>query len=160
MTLSDANYPKPPHFYQQHCAQRKPPVFNLLRVRFWGFWPRRGDTVTLHRWGWNLAWYSAARWSRRNSPSVHHPTTLSACIFATKACINNRKKLLLLFNNFFPIVDTCLGCKDTGRESLFNNSNTSCPCPHNMVNFGPLAAEIGSGVWGTPANFNGSCVLC
>jgi len=24
-----------------------------------------------------------------------------------------------------------------------------------MVNFGPLAAEIGSGVWGTPANFNG-----
>jgi len=24
-----------------------------------------------------------------------------------------------------------------------------------MVNFGPLAAEIGSGVWGTPTNFNG-----
>ena len=24
-----------------------------------------------------------------------------------------------------------------------------------MVNFGPLAAEIGSGVWGIPANFNG-----
>jgi len=24
-----------------------------------------------------------------------------------------------------------------------------------MVNFGPLAAEIGSLVWGTPANFNG-----
>jgi len=28
-----------------------------------------------------------------------------------------------------------------------------------MVNFGPLAAEIGSLVWGTPANFNGFCVL-
>jgi len=28
-----------------------------------------------------------------------------------------------------------------------------------MVNFGPLAAEIGSGVWGTPANFNGFHVL-
>jgi len=26
--------------------------------------------------------------------------------------------------------------------------------PHNMANFGPLTAEIGSGVWGTPANFN------
>jgi len=25
---------------------------------------------------------------------------------------------------------------------------------HNMVNFGPLAAEIVSLVWGTPANFN------
>jgi len=28
-----------------------------------------------------------------------------------------------------------------------------------MVNFGQLMAEIGSGVWGTPANFNGSSVL-
>ena len=28
-----------------------------------------------------------------------------------------------------------------------------------MVNFGPLAAEIGSVVWGTPANFNEFRVL-
>jgi len=28
-----------------------------------------------------------------------------------------------------------------------------------MVNFGPLAAEIGSVVWGTPANFNGFRVM-
>jgi len=28
-----------------------------------------------------------------------------------------------------------------------------------MVNFGPLAAEIGSLVWGTPANFNGFRIL-
>jgi len=28
-----------------------------------------------------------------------------------------------------------------------------------MVNFGPLTAEIGSRVWGTPANFNGFRVL-
>ena len=28
-----------------------------------------------------------------------------------------------------------------------------------MGNFGPLAAKIGSGVWGTPANFNGFLVL-
>ena len=32
-------------------------------------------------------------------------------------------------------------------------------CPHNMVNFGLLAAEIGPVVWGTPANFNGFRVL-
>jgi len=31
--------------------------------------------------------------------------------------------------------------------------------PYNMVNFGPLVAEIGSFVWGTPANFNGFRVL-
>ena len=30
---------------------------------------------------------------------------------------------------------------------------------HNMVNFGPLAAEISLPVWGTPANFNGFHVL-
>jgi len=28
-----------------------------------------------------------------------------------------------------------------------------------MVNFGPLAAEIVSLVWGTPANFNGFVIL-
>jgi len=32
-------------------------------------------------------------------------------------------------------------------------------CPRNMVNFGPLAAEICWRVWGTPAYFNGFCVL-
>ena len=32
-------------------------------------------------------------------------------------------------------------------------------CPHNMAIFGPLAAEIRSGVWGTLTNFNGFRVL-
>jgi len=67
-------------------------------------------------------------------PSRHHCSTLSDCIFATKAHIDNQKKNLL-------------------------HSNTSSICPHNMVNFSPLAAEIVSLVWGTPANFNGFCVL-
>ena len=35
------------------------------------------------------------------------------------------------------------------------SSNISSTRPHNMVNFGSLAAEIGLPVWGTPANFNG-----
>ena len=39
------------------------------------------------------------------------------------------------------------------------SSNISSICPHNMVNFGPLAAEIVSLVWGTPGNFNGFRVL-
>jgi len=38
-------------------------------------------------------------------------------------------------------------------------SNISSTCPHNMVNFGPLAAEIGPVVWGTPAKFNGFRIL-
>jgi len=47
------------------------------------------------------------------------------------------------------------------RQSEKNllSSNTSSTCPYNMVNFGPLTAEILSLVWGTPANFNGFRVL-
>jgi len=41
----------------------------------------------------------------------------------------------------------------------FLRSNMSATCPHNMVNFGPLAAEIGLPVSGTPANFNGFRIL-
>jgi len=39
------------------------------------------------------------------------------------------------------------------------SSNISPTRPHNMVNFGPLAAEIGSVVWGTLPNVNGFRVL-
>jgi len=39
------------------------------------------------------------------------------------------------------------------------NSSTSSTCPHSMANVGPLTAEIGLGVWGTPANFNRFRVL-
>ena len=60
----------------------------------------------------------------KNSPSWHHRTTMSGHIFATKAI---RKKLL--------------------------NSNIYSTCSDNMVNFGPLTAEIGSGVWGHPYKF-------
>jgi len=34
------------------------------------------------------------------------------------------------------------------------SSNISSTCPHNMVNFGPLAVEIVSLVWGTPWKFH------
>ena len=49
----------------------------------------------------------------------------------------------------------------TYRQSEKNmlNSNVSPTCPHNMVNFGPLVAEIRWRVWGTPAHFNGFRVL-
>jgi len=43
------------------------------------------------------------------------------------------------------------------RQSEKNllSSTISSTCPQNMVNFGPLAAEIVSLVWGTLGNFNG-----
>jgi len=69
----------------------------------------------------------------KNSPSGHHRTTLLGYIFATNAHIGNRKKLVK--RQYLPT------------------------CPYNMVNLDPLAAEICSLVWGTPANFNGFRVL-
>jgi len=47
------------------------------------------------------------------------------------------------------------------RQSEKNllNSNISPTCSHNMANFGLQTSEIFSGVWGTPANFNGFLVL-
>jgi len=84
----------------------------------------------------------AARWKCRTqkSPKIaiwgsgHHRTTLSGYVFATMAHIDNRKNNLL-------------------------SSNMSSRCPHNMLNFGPLADEIGLQVWGTPANLNGFRLL-
>jgi len=72
--------------------------------------------------------------SRQKSPYGHHRTTSMGYIFATKARVDNRKKNLL-------------------------SSSISSRCPHNMVNFGLLAAEILTLVWGTPANFNGFRIL-
>jgi len=66
----------------------------------------------------------------QNSPSAHRHTTLLGYIFATKYRLS---------------------------EKLVNINISTCP--HNMVNFGPLAAEIGWRVWGTPANFNVFLVL-
>jgi len=45
-----------------------------------------------------------------------------------------------------------------GKKVL--SSNTPSTCPDNMVNYtAHLTAEIGSGVWGIPPNFNGFRVL-
>jgi len=44
-------------------------------------------------------------------------------------------------------------------EKRLLDSNIFSRCPHNMVNFGALTAEIGLLVWGTPASSNGFCIL-
>jgi len=64
---------------------------------------------------------------RKKSPFWHHRTTLSACIFAAKPCINNRKNFL--------------------------NIDTSSTHPHNMANFGLLIAEICWRDLGHPCKF-------
>jgi len=74
-----------------------------------------------------------AKKNRKKSPSGHHRTILSGYIFATKARIDNRKKLIK-------------------QQYLL----------HMSPQYGKLsllAAEIVSLVWDTPANFNGFRVL-
>jgi len=56
------------------------------------------------------------------------------------------------------VISSQLRHVSTIKKNLLS-SNISCTCPNNMVNFSPLAAEIGPVVWGTPANFNGFRVL-
>jgi len=81
-----------------------------------------------------LAQNAGRKKSPKKLPLAHHRTALSGYIFAIKARIDNRKK------NFL-------------------STDISSRCPHNMVNFGLLAAEIGPVLLGTPANFNGFRVL-
>jgi len=69
----------------------------------------------------------SANTGRKKSPSRYHRTILSGHIFATKAYIDNRKKLL--------------------------SSNISSTCPDNMVNFHPLTAEVES-EFGHPCKFH------
>jgi len=76
---------------------------------------------------------NAGRKIAKTLPSARHHTSLSGHIFANKAHVDNRKNFL--------------------------NSNIASICNHNMVDLGPLTAEIRWRVWGTPANFNGFRVL-
>jgi len=61
----------------------------------------------------------------------------------------------------YNFVGLYLRNEGTYRQSEKNllSSDISSRCPHNMVNFSLLAAEIGWRLWGTPANFNGFHVL-
>jgi len=84
----------------------------------------------------SMCWTRLAENGRKKSPKIRRLRTVAqlcrAVYLRNYACIDNRKKNLL-------------------------NSNISSTCSHNMVNFGPLAAEIGLPVWSRPypSNFNG-----
>jgi len=74
----------------------------------------------------------AGNTGRKKSPKIRHLGTIAQLCRAISSQLRHfstiRKKLL--------------------------NSSISSTWPHNMVNFGPLTAEICWRVWGTPANFN------
>jgi len=87
---------------------------------------------------WNLL--HAARWKYRtqNVAKNRHPGTIAQLWRAVSSQVRHVSTI--------------------GKKN-FLSSNISSTCPHNMVNFGPLTAEICWRVWGTPVNFNGFRVL-
>ena len=95
----------------------------------------RADHYIFALWFLSSSSFYLMQKSRQKSPSGHHRTTSSGYIFATIWHIST-----------------------IGKKNLLS-SNISSTCPHNTVNFGQLAAEIVSLVWGTPANFNWFRVL-
>ena len=81
----------------------------------------------------------------------------------TRLAENTGHKKLPKIHHLCTIVQLCRAISSQLRHiSTIGkklNSNISSTCPHNMVNFGLLTAEINPVVWGTPANFNGFHVL-
>jgi len=76
-------------------------------------WPYANVECTSETCYTQLAGNAGPKKTARKSPSGHHRTTLSGYIFATEARINNRKKQQYLPTRLY-----------------------------NIVNFGPLAADI------------------
>jgi len=73
---------------------------------------------------------------------------------------NTRSKTVVKNRHMGTIVQLCRAISLQLRHvstigKILLSSNMSSRCPHNTVNFSTLTAEIGSVVWGTPANFNG-----
>jgi len=88
----------------------------------------------------------------RSKPAAHCSLKIQNAKNRQKIChLDTMAQLCLAISSQLRHVSTI------GKNSL--NSNTSSICPRNMANFDPLMAEISSGVWGTPANFNGFRVL-
>ena len=61
-------------------------------------------------------------------------------------------------HNFVGLYLRNWGMYQQSEKNLLS-SNISSTCPHNMVNFSPLAAQIDPVVWGTSATFNGFRIL-
>jgi len=87
---------------------------------------------------WNVL--HTARWryrTQKKSPKIRHLGTIAQLCGAISSQLRHASTI----------------------EKNLLNSNISPICPHNMLNFGPLTAEIRSRVSGTPAHFNGFRVL-
>ena len=108
---------------------------------------------------------SSPNLSRRNLDVCHTSTHGVALVRISDACLKlaargslkTGRKKVAKNRHLGTIEQLCRAISSqrrhgsTIRKKNLLSSNMSSICPHNMVNFGILAAEIGLRVWGTPA---------
>ena len=76
----------------------------------------------------------------------------------TRLAENTERKKVAKNRHLGTIAQLCRAISSQLRhvstiEKNLLNINMSSTCPHNMVNLGPLTAEIGSTIWGHPCKF-------
>jgi len=108
---------------------------------------------------WNRAGHYIFAWC---GPGANLECRSEVC--CTRLTRNAGPKKLPKIRHLGTIAELCRAVSSQLRHVLtirkkLLNSNISSTCPHNMVNFDSLAAEICWRVSGTPANFNGFPVL-
>jgi len=98
-----------------------------------------------------------AEWALTDHPLINLITvkTLRQGVVSQVTPLINIPKIMQLSK----MIDLCTKYTNLLSFYQYSYTNMSSRCPHNMVNFCPLAAEIGLSVWSTPANFNGFHVL-
>jgi len=110
--------------------------------------------------------FSSPNLSRRRS-DVYHTSTLWCGLSAnlgrrSETCCTRLDEIQDARNRHLGTIAQLCGVISSQRRHVLKNmlnSNIFSTCPRNMTNFGPLTAEIGLPVWGTPANFNRFRVL-
>jgi len=73
---------------------------------------------------------ASCKYRTQKSPKIHHLGTIAQLCQAVSLQLRHISKKNVL------------------------STNTSSTCPHNMMNFSPLASEVGPVLWGTPSNFS------
>jgi len=98
-------------------------------VPYFHTWSRCGLSANLERRSDMCCTWLAENTGRKKSLKIRHLGTIAQLCWAVSSQLRHISTI--------------------GKKLL--SSNISSRCPHNMVNFGLLAAAIGPVVWGTPS---------
>ena len=146
--------------------------FVLLSSSFFfmvALWNRADHYIFMLWFLSSMFFFSSPNLSGRRLDVCHTSTHSVALVQIQNACLKCAARGSLKIQDaknrhFGTIAQLCQAVSSPQRhvstigKKLLNN-DTSSTCRHNMVNFGLLTAEICWRVLGTPANFNGFCVL-